>query len=72
VRRKSRRSFRRGPSSASRIFSSERRPNVTPARVSNSDVLLTGIVRCECCGAPLMVRTEKSGRYRYYACARTG
>jgi DNA invertase Pin-like site-specific DNA recombinase len=48
---------------------SERRPNVTPPRISNSDVLLTGIVRCECCGAPLMVRTGKSGRYRYYACA---
>jgi hypothetical protein len=48
---------------------SERRPNVTPARVSNSDVLLTGIVRCDSCGAPLMVRTGKSGRYRYYACA---
>ena len=48
---------------------SERRPNVTPARISNSDVLLTGIVRCECCGSPLMVRTGKSGRYRYYACA---
>src|SRR5438132_975379 len=47
----------------------ERRPNVTPARISNSDVLLTGIVRCECCGAPLMLRTGKSGRYRYYACA---
>ena len=48
---------------------SERRPTVTPARISNSDVLLTGIVRCECCGSPLMVRTGKSGRYRYYACA---
>jgi len=47
----------------------DRRPNVTPARISNSDVLLTGIVRCECCGSPLMVRTGKSGRYRYYACA---
>ncbi len=47
----------------------ERRPNVTPARISNSDVLLTGIARCEYCGAPLMVRTGKSGRYRYYACA---
>ena len=47
----------------------ELRPNVTPARISNSDVLLTGIVRCECCGSPLMVRTGKSGRYRYYACA---
>src|SRR5437588_10376220 len=48
---------------------SARRPNLTPARISNSDVLLTGIVRCECCGSPLMVRTGKSGRYRYYACA---
>jgi site-specific DNA recombinase len=46
-----------------------RRPNVTPPRTSNSEVLLTGLARCECCGSPLMVRTGKGGRYRYYACA---
>jgi site-specific DNA recombinase len=46
-----------------------RRPNVTPPRIANSDVLLTGLARCESCGSPLMVRTGKGGRYRYYACA---
>ncbi|HWY13680.1 MAG TPA: recombinase family protein [Rhizomicrobium sp.] len=46
-----------------------RRPTVTPPRTTGSDVLLTGIVRCESCGAPMMLRTGKSGRYRYYACA---
>lgn len=47
----------------------QRRPAVTAPRVSNTEVLLTGIARCENCGAPLMVRTGKGGRYRYYACA---
>src|SRR5215469_5319705 len=46
-----------------------RRPTVTPPRTTGSDVLLTGIVRCESCGAPMMLRTGKSGRYRYYACS---
>ena len=47
----------------------ERRPTATPPRISNSDVLLTGLARCESCGAALMLRTGKGGRYRYYACA---
>ncbi len=46
-----------------------RRPNVTAPRLVNSPVLLTGLVRCHRCGAPLMLRTGKSGRYRYYTCA---
>ena len=49
-----------------------RRPNVTPPRITNSEVLLTGLVRCEGCGGPMMLRTGtgKSGKtYRYYACA---
>jgi site-specific DNA recombinase len=49
-----------------------RRPSVTPPRISTSDVLLTGLVRCECCGGPLMLRTgtgRSGGIYRYYACA---
>ncbi|HEX3675200.1 MAG TPA: recombinase family protein [Rhizomicrobium sp.] len=28
----------------------QRRPSITPPRISNSEVLLTGIVRCESCG----------------------
>ena len=46
-----------------------RRPSVTAPRITNSPVLLTGLVRCKCCGAPLMLRTGKSGRYRYYTCS---
>lgn len=50
-----------------------RRPNITPPRITTSDVLLTGLARCESCGGALMLRTGtgKSGNtYRYYACAR--
>jgi len=47
----------------------DRRPSMTSPRISNSEVLLTGIVRCESCGGRMMVRTGKGGRYRYYACA---
>jgi site-specific DNA recombinase len=46
-----------------------RRPNVTPPRIINSAVLLTGLARCESCGSPLMLTTGKSGRYRYYGCS---
>jgi hypothetical protein len=45
-----------------------RRPNMTPPRITNSEVLLTGLVRCEGCGGPMMLRTgtSKSGKtYRY-------
>lgn len=47
----------------------QRRPDVTAPRITNSPVLLTGLARCGCCGAPLMLRTGKSGRYRYYTCS---
>ncbi len=47
----------------------QRRPSVMPPRITNSEVLLTGIARCESCGGPMMIRTGKGGRYRYYACA---
>ena len=46
-----------------------RRPTVTAPRITNSEVLLTGLARCDSCGGPLMIRTGKGGRYRYYACA---
>lgn len=51
-----------------------RRPSVTPPRITTSEVLLTGLARCESCGGALMLRTGtgKSGNtYRYYACARS-
>ena len=46
-----------------------KRPSVTPTRITNSEVLLTGLARCESCGSALMLSTGKSGRYRYYACS---
>jgi len=47
-----------------------RHPKLTPPRIVNSEILLTGIARCEACGAPMRIRTGKGGRYRYYACSR--
>ncbi len=46
-----------------------RRPSVTPTRITNSEVLLTGLAHCKSCGSALMLSTGKNGRYRYYACA---
>ena len=49
-----------------------RRPAMTPPRITNSEVLLTGLVRCESCGGSMMLRTGtgRSGKtYRYYTCA---
>jgi site-specific DNA recombinase len=48
-----------------------RRPNMTAPRTSNSEVLLTGLARCDSCGSPMMMRTGKGmgGTYRYYACS---
>lgn len=47
-----------------------RHPKLTPPRIVNSEILLTGIARCEACGAPMRTRTGKGGRYWYYACSR--
>lgn len=46
-------------------------PKVTPPRITNSPVLLTGLLRCgiDGCGAGLTIRSGKSGGYRYYTCA---
>ena len=49
-----------------------RRPDMTPPRITSSEVLLSGLVRCESCGSPMMLRTGtgRSGQtYRYYTCA---
>jgi hypothetical protein len=46
-----------------------RNPRRMPPRLVNGPTLLTGLARCRCGGA-LSLRTGKSGRYRYYACAR--
>jgi site-specific DNA recombinase len=40
-----------------------------PPRVIGNPTLLTGIAVCGTCGSDMTLRTGKSGRYRYYACA---
>lgn len=47
-------------------------PRVTPPRITNSPVLLTGIARCGHpeCGSGMVLRSGKGGAYRYYICNR--
>jgi len=45
-----------------------RAPAKVPPRIVNSPTLLTGIVKCGCCGAGMTLATGKGGRYRYYKC----
>jgi len=37
--------------------------------VNNSPTLLTGLLRCGCCGERMTIATGKGGRYRYYKCS---
>jgi len=46
-----------------------RHPKMTPPRITNSKVLLTGVAKCGECGAPMRLRTGKGGKYRYYTCS---
>ena len=46
----------------------DRSPAVTPARVVNTPTLLTGLLRCDACGAGMTTATGKGGRYQYYKC----
>ncbi len=39
------------------------------SRVVNSPTLLTGLLRCGCCGERMTIATGKGGRYRYYKCS---
>ncbi len=39
-----------------------------PPRTVGSTTLLTGLVKCGCCGAGMTLATGKGGRYRYYKC----
>lgn len=43
-----------------------RNPKAMPPRVVTGPILLTGIATC---GGGMTLRTDKSGRYRYYTCA---
>jgi len=45
-----------------------RSPAMTPARLVSSPTLLTGLLKCDNCGAGMTTATGKSGRYRYYKC----
>jgi DNA invertase Pin-like site-specific DNA recombinase len=46
-----------------------RSPKRVPPRIVGNPTLLTGIAKCGTCGSGMTLRTGKSGRYRYYACA---
>ncbi|MDX7951265.1 recombinase family protein [Lichenihabitans sp. Uapishka_5] len=52
-----------------------RRPTRTAPRAVNGPTLLTGLAKCDCCTSPdgeragMMLRTGKSGQYRYLVCA---
>lgn len=48
----------------------QRAPKITAPRITNSDVLLTGLAYCEC-GAKMKLSTSngRSKLYRYYACS---
>lgn len=45
-----------------------RSPKVVAPRLLNSPTLLTGLLKCENCGAGMTTATGKGGRYRYYKC----
>jgi DNA invertase Pin-like site-specific DNA recombinase len=46
----------------------KRNPRKTPPRMVSSPVLLAGLAKCGKCGSSMILRTGKSGRYRYYTC----
>ncbi len=45
-----------------------RAPAQVPPRIVGCPTLLTGFLKCGCCGAGMTLATGKSGRYRYYKC----
>jgi hypothetical protein len=45
-----------------------RAPAQVPPRIVGSPALLTGFLKCGCCGAGMTLATGKGGRYRYYKC----
>lgn len=47
----------------------ERRPTITAPRLVNGPTLLAGVIRCESCGAGMVLNTGKNGAYRYYVCS---
>jgi site-specific DNA recombinase len=53
---------------AVRVRRESRTPAKIPPRVLNSPTLLTGIIKCNICGAGMTTATGKGGLYRYYKC----
>jgi len=53
---------------AVQVHKAARAPSLMPARITNSPTLLTGLLKCGCCGATMTLATGKGGRYRYYKC----
>jgi len=49
----------------------DRAPKVTHPRVTSSHYLLSGLVRCNKCGAAYIGYGAKSGRFHYYVCGTT-
>lgn len=49
-----------------------RNPKTLAPRLVNSRNMLTGLLDCAQCGGPMVMRTGKAGRYRYYACQKAG
>ena len=43
-------------------------PAKVAPRLVNSPTLLTGLLKCGCCGAGMTLATGKGGKYRYYKC----
>jgi len=43
-------------------------PAMCAPRRETSPNLLTGLLKCDCCGAAMVLQTAKNGRYRYYKC----
>jgi len=44
-------------------------PAMCAPRREASPNLLTGLLKCDCCGAAMVLQTAKHGRYRYYKCS---
>jgi hypothetical protein len=45
-----------------------RGPVKVPPRLVNTPTLLTGLLKCGCCGGSMTLATGKGGKYKYYKC----
>ncbi|ATX80225.1 Site-specific DNA recombinase [Mariprofundus aestuarium] len=51
-----------------RARSAARAPAKVPPRLVNTPTLLTGFLKCGCCGGSMTLATGKGGKYKYYKC----